>query len=48
MNALKPEINMMKKECIMLDENGGELLGDHNFVAEIECKTDKITFDLWG
>ncbi len=30
------------------DENGGELLGDHDFVAEIECKTGETTFDLWG
>ena len=30
------------------DENGGELLGDHDFVAEYECKTGEISFDLWG
>lgn len=30
------------------DEDGGELLGDHSFVAEVECSTGEITYDLWG
>ncbi|MBQ4523255.1 MAG: hypothetical protein IJA10_09930 [Lachnospiraceae bacterium] len=30
------------------DENGGELLGYHSFVANINCKTNQISYGLWG
>lgn len=30
------------------DENGGLLLGDHAFYAEIDCSTEEITYSLQG